>query len=198
MNGIIRKYLAAGMLAGSILATPALAQTTLLQLIDPPGQANTPYVFTFTATDAVTEISFAGYQVPAVWVASDIGFYLNDAGPNLLGMTWTYTPAPSGALAGQYDDGYGTGTNGLQFAGVTEGSYDVFSQSVATTTGASYSLHFLFSNYEPAPAPTGVLVTTSATAAVPEPASWAMLTLGFGALGASMRYRRRATAVSFA
>ncbi|GEM_PF-1899603 len=34
--------------------------------------------------------------------------------------------------------------------------------------------------------------------AVPEPASWAMMMLGFGAIGYSMRGRRRSSAVSFA
>lgn len=35
-------------------------------------------------------------------------------------------------------------------------------------------------------------------AAVPEPATWAMMMIGFGAVGASMRYRRRKTSVAFA
>lgn len=35
-------------------------------------------------------------------------------------------------------------------------------------------------------------------AAVPEPATWAMMLVGFGIMGAAMRYRRRNTAVSFA
>jgi hypothetical protein len=33
---------------------------------------------------------------------------------------------------------------------------------------------------------------------VPEPATWGMMILGFGLVGASMRYRRRATRVTFA
>lgn len=36
------------------------------------------------------------------------------------------------------------------------------------------------------------------TGAVPEPATWAMMIGGFGAVGASMRYRRRKVTVSFA
>ncbi|MFT3975936.1 MAG: FxDxF family PEP-CTERM protein [Sphingomonas bacterium] len=38
----------------------------------------------------------------------------------------------------------------------------------------------------------------SATPAVPEPATWAMMILGFGLIGGAMRYRRRETAVRFA
>ena len=38
----------------------------------------------------------------------------------------------------------------------------------------------------------------AAVAAVPEPATWAMMLVGFGMMGASLRYRRKSTAVSFA
>jgi hypothetical protein len=34
--------------------------------------------------------------------------------------------------------------------------------------------------------------------AVPEPATWAMMIVGFGIVGGSMRYRRRNTTVNFA
>lgn len=42
------------------------------------------------------------------------------------------------------------------------------------------------------------LVVSASVAAVPEPATWGMMLLGFGMMGASMRYRRKSTAVSFA
>lgn len=37
----------------------------------------------------------------------------------------------------------------------------------------------------------------AAVAAVPEPATWAMMLLGFGMMSASMRYRRRSTAAAY-
>jgi hypothetical protein len=40
--------------------------------------------------------------------------------------------------------------------------------------------------------------TSAAVAAVPEPATWGMMLLGFGMMGASMRYRRRETKVVYA
>lgn len=40
--------------------------------------------------------------------------------------------------------------------------------------------------------------TNTATAAVPEPATWAAMLLGFGLVGAGMRSRRRSTKVTFA
>jgi hypothetical protein len=42
------------------------------------------------------------------------------------------------------------------------------------------------------------LVVSATVAAVPEPATWAMMFLGFGMMGASMRYRRRETKVAYA
>lgn len=43
-----------------------------------------------------------------------------------------------------------------------------------------------------------VSVFGNAAAGVPEPATWALMILGFGAVGGSMRYRRNSTAASFA
>jgi PEP-CTERM motif len=41
------------------------------------------------------------------------------------------------------------------------------------------------------------LYTNGRVGAVPEPATWAMMIGGFGAIGGAMRYRRRRTSVSF-
>ncbi len=45
---------------------------------------------------------------------------------------------------------------------------------------------------------TGVSLTKTAVAAVPEPASWALMLTGFAMVGGVARYRRRATRVAFA
>lgn len=44
----------------------------------------------------------------------------------------------------------------------------------------------------------GIFLDAVSVAAVPEPAAWAMLIMGFGLVGGAMRYRKRATKVSFA
>jgi hypothetical protein len=62
----------------------------------------------------------------------------------LLGGTWIFTPAPSGSLANTYSDG--TSVLALNFGGVTVGSYDVYSQTVATTIGSVYTLDLQYSN----------------------------------------------------
>ncbi|MHA6722275.1 PEPxxWA-CTERM sorting domain-containing protein [Sphingomonas sp. RS2018] len=45
---------------------------------------------------------------------------------------------------------------------------------------------------------TGALTDASISAAVPEPATWAMMLVGFGMVGAASRYRRRSTVTAFA
>lgn len=44
----------------------------------------------------------------------------------------------------------------------------------------------------------GTLTVSNAVAAVPEPASWAMMLVGFGAMGFAMRRRKVSTTVSYA
>ena len=71
----------------------------------------------------------------------------------------------------------------------------VFSYAVAAT-GASSELRFTFQHDPSYFTLDGVSVT--AAAAVPEPATWGLMILGFGAVGGAMRSRRRTTRVAFA
>jgi hypothetical protein len=166
-----------------ICANGSAHATTLLDLIDPPTQTDTQYSLAFNATATSTTISIGGYQAPSEEIAYNIGVFLNNAGADLLGSTWSFVPAASGS------DSFAAGTL-LAFLGTTPGFYDTYSQTFATTVGSSYSLDFLFSNNTGIAAPSGLLVTTDAVTAVPEPSTWAMLLLGFAGLG-FMAYRRK-------
>jgi PEP-CTERM motif len=177
-------------LAISFAASQAsAADTVLLQLTD--ATFTESYDLAFTAVDATTTISFAGYNVPSFEDATDNGLYLNDAGPNLLGAVWSFAAAPTGSDSFTFDDG--TAVPALAFGSVDVGSYDVYSQSIATTAGSSYNLHF---NYVGEDTPAGFIVTTSgSTGAVPEPATWALMISGFMGAGVALR-RRRAVAAA--
>jgi len=60
-----------------------------------------------------------------------------------------------------------------------------------TATGANQLLSFLSIGTPTGLPPIALLDNVSLTAAVPEPATWAMMLIGFGMIGASARYRRR-------
>ncbi|NJC05352.1 hypothetical protein GGQ97_001145 [Sphingomonas kaistensis] len=75
--------------------------------------------------------------------------------------------------------------------------------ALGLTAGANYSLSFIIqdvgdSSYDSAVFIGGGSVGTVQTpiGAVPEPSTWAMMLLGFGAIGASMRRRRSVNAVA--
>jgi hypothetical protein len=140
--------------------TPTMG--ALLNLIDAPAQTNTPFALSFTASSSTTTVSIEGYQVPSFERTTQNGLFLNGAGPNLLGSTWNFTPAPSGSDTSTFSDG--TSVPAISLGGVTVGSYDVYSQTIATAIGSVYTLDFLYSNPQDN-APSGLLVTTNSTGA---------------------------------
>lgn len=62
-----------------------------------------------------------------------------------------------------------------------------------TATGTSQVLSFLAIGSPNGLPPVALLDNVSVRQAVPEPATWAMMLIGFGAVGASLRRRRRTT-----
>lgn len=92
-----------------------------------------------------------------------------------------------GANAGVLKDGTGSGSFTLNFSGAAnEIAFDDFLmkyQSVAVLDDSSTRVP-------------GALHVDPGTPAVPEPATWAMLVLGFGLVGAGMRRRRMLMAAS--
>ncbi len=163
---------------------------TLLDLIDSPVQSMTAYDLIFIATASSSDISFAGYQVPADEDAFDVS--LNDTstpGPNALGQVWNFTPAASGSQSSQFNDGFGTGTNALDFAGMTLGDSDTYRQLVTTVVGDQYALTFLFTQYNQNESEFTVTATNAAPGEIaPEPAS--MFLFGSGWLGLAIAVRK--------
>jgi hypothetical protein len=180
-----------------VFATPARASTILLDLQNPPAQSFAPISLNFTATMATTTLSVAGYQVPAFFNVVDNTLTVTGGGPNLLGQTWTFTPASAGSEAFQGNDGYGTGVNGLALE-ATQYIFDTFSQTFSTSVGQSYTYDFLFYN-SPSPynQPSELVVSVDQGNVLPEPASLAILTSGCFAIGGFglCRRRRAATAI---
>lgn len=161
----------------------------LLDLQNPPGQTDSPISLPFVAGSDSTTISFAGFQVSGALQLTNIELTLTGGGPNLLGGSWTLTPAPFGSFASEFDDG--TGVPALFFGAFVEGSFDVFSQAVSTVIGQSYTLSFLLSNTIGASGPSELIVATDdAVAPVPLPSTVVMSSILFGACGVVWTCRR--------
>jgi hypothetical protein len=82
----------------------------------------------------------------------------------------------------------------FQFTGDTNFAADGSAYSVNLLQGAEFNVAGL----GPVTIRGGVGAVSGMIAAVPEPATWAMMFVGFGMMGASMRYRRRSTKAVFA
>lgn len=190
----MKNLFVAALLGAVAMAPTTVSAATLLDLVNFPAQTNTPYALTFTANAPGSTVSFAGYQLPSSFSVSSIGLFLNNAGSSIIssdGRNFTLTPAGSGS-------GAATSATALFFAGTTVGSYDTYSQVANTSAGASYTLRFNLTNSS-RNQPSGFRVEASnaTVGAVPEPATWAMMLVGFGMMGAAMRYRRRNATVVY-
>ena len=182
--------------AALTFAAPASA-AILLDVTNLPVQSVIPQTLTFTATSTSTKIDFQGYQVPGSLTLVNIFFAATGTTPstanNLFGLHYTYTPSscPSIFHAFEGSDVPAFGASNLNFEGACAGLYDSLAQTVSTTVGTSYTLRFSLSNSAAGPNGLRIFATDAAvTAAVPEPATWAMMLLGFGGIGMTIRHRR--------
>jgi hypothetical protein len=146
------------------------------------GVINTPYGGTLTVTFSTAVTAFA----------LDLGVFYGMAFPYPPGTipgaaTTLYgQPVQIGTSQGNFTVNTAT-TQNLTFFGVTsDTAFTSFTISGLTNqSGAST----VFDNLR---------FGTAATAAVPEPATWAMMIMGFGMVGASLRRRQAKTTVTFA
>jgi hypothetical protein len=177
------------------LASSAHADTFLLNLINPTVDTSASYDLGFTATGTSVTLTDGGYQLPADTQFIDNSVVASGGSTNLLVQTWAFTPAASGSEANQYSDG--TSVNELNFGGVTQGSYDEFSQTFTTTPGTTYVYSFNVPEFEGNPDGFFVSVSDATVAsAVPEPSTWATMILGFFGVG-FMGYRKQRNGSSF-
>jgi hypothetical protein len=177
--------------------SPAASAATLLDVTNLPVQSVVPQTLTFTATSASTKIDFQGYQVPGSLTLVNLFLAATGTTPstanNLLGLHYTYTPSTCGSSFHAFEgsDPSAYGANNLNFEGACAGLYDSLAQTVSTTIGASYTLKFSLSNSAAGPNGLRIFATDpAAIGAIPEPSTWLMMLLGFGAIGVAVRRRK--------
>jgi hypothetical protein len=163
------RLIAAALLAGTAIATPATAAPLFFDFV----ALNPPESFQFTLDSAPTPSSFGVFftrvQVPVTTAAGTNASVATFFTQNFAGRF--QVDGPKGVVAS---------TSGPQiFSGTT--ANPMFSPGVFALTGLR-------------PHSGGTLTISAATAAVPEPATWAMMIAGFGAVGYAMRRRQKVTA----
>ena len=183
-----RFYLAATLAATALTATSASAAT--------------PLTVTYTGTvEGTSNGNNLGGNVVFTGVttqedANDGQFSYSSFTALYAGATYTFANASAAFSAANVLDVFTGGTKVTSFS-FAPGTMFAVGQSYAATLGqgGTFTVDPSVGNVN---FTGGVGIVTSSIAAVPEPATWAMMLVGFGMMGASMRYRRKSIAVSFA
>ena len=145
------------------------------------------------------------------------GVYTN-SGNALTPVGWTYANVYGASYGGGVAAGCGNGGDNCWSDGAVQ-AYDALSQTIGTTVGDTYQVSFYLSEDNTSgdtvysdlstngdvtdDGGNGIDVLAYAQAglppsSVPEPASWALMLVGFGALGAAVRASRRRQALASA
>ncbi len=113
------------------------------------------------------------------------------------GAAWATTP---GNTTHKFDVTFGGLTQSTNTVALGEKGFSGWQKGAMsfTATSASQTLSFLAQGTPNGLPPTLLLDNVSLTAAVPEPATWAMMLVGFAMVGATARYRRRNTKAAIA
>ena len=167
----------------------AINITQILDASNSISSANAFLNLTATNTNAATTIG--AFVTEAFSGSFSITSMMNGAGTDYLSGTFGAMEFGSGSSATLQNSSTNTVT---------------FLSSVITALGAPQGIALSFANVTPSLGQCGTTLcsfsssvsgTFSATAAVPEPTSWAMMVGGFGLLGATLRRKRTNAVVNF-
>jgi hypothetical protein len=171
---------------------------------DPPGDTSTANGFVNTGgAEASPPTDNQKFGIPSpsslgITSAADIGILFNATEPggngiNVVDLTLKFFSASGtylGAIDGSFNFSQGTieGNGGAGFLFRVSADQQAFVNGLLATTGF-LALESTMTNFSGGPE-SFAIVNLNAPA-VPEPATWAMMLLGFGAVGFSLRSARR-------
>ena len=143
--------------------------------------SNIPWLF-LLGTGGTATLSGGGFNIAETPGASLQLVFVPKKGSTNIGP-FSGSASSSSTLTSGFAPFLGTGTTALNFASTS--LFNTFPSSgklnISPLIGGAYTLTYDY---------------TAAVAAVPEPATWALMLVGIGMVGGSMRRRHRKTAVS--
>ena len=163
------------------------------------GLAASPTGGNFYAADGAYQVGQISQQINDLIVGQSYSLSFNYAGAQQTGFSGATTEAYNFGLASEFNT-QTTVLNNVShgFTGWQTVTYNFVASQTSDT------LYFLAQGTPNGQPPFSLLDSVSLTggygtvSAAPEPATWAMMMLGFGAIGFSLRRRRSGTARSFA
>jgi hypothetical protein len=183
----MKTMLKTALAAFALMAAPdAFASTIITGSVGPSGVKD--YYFSFTGGSysiAVNSTLLFGIVDPEIYL-------LRDNGSPTTGLT--------GALIDHNDDRSRFDLNSLLTGNLAAGNYVLsigqydFTQSEARAGRADF---FPLTTRFQATFSNGITLNAGPTGAVPEPATWAMMILGMGAVGYAMRHAKRRSDAKF-
>jgi hypothetical protein len=151
------------------------------------------------ATSYTWTFSDATYSGSGTLVTDPTNTFAISGGGTLTGPSLNDTlslfPNPTPGTQGTSPDGQWSFDNnipvdfaGLLFTGVTNPFYNVFANGGGGSLGISFADGSVYNQDNSI---VGTLTVTAVSGGVPEPATWAVMMLGFGGMGAVLRSRRK-------
>ncbi len=146
------------------------------------------------------------YAVPSA-AAPPATYYFNLTGAATFNWALPASPTPTTSDVNNFQltgvNVNGVSSSFLFFNDLSGGGFllnrgltSISTNSATLFTGPTSAPTFTLGSFPMTSGPDNYNLTISATGAVPEPASWAMLIAGFGLTGAAMRRRRSAVAAA--
>jgi hypothetical protein len=175
------KWVLGGIAAGSILLTAGVASATVFALGTSPNNASGPYSNAFDLTGPASVTDFASFTITSN--QQIYGTYAPTGGA-ITGSLEIFSGGSCNATTCTGGTSISTGTSKTTPVDVTPGS---FYEEISSNVPVGRSGYF-----------GAIFGQASGGGAIPEPATWSLMIIGLGLLGASLRMRdnRRAFVAS--